>query len=253
MINKKKGMYDCYAIVWWIMIPKVIHYCWFGGKKMPWDARKCISSWKKYCPDYEIIQWDESNFNIECHDFVKDAYAAKQWAFVSDYARLKIMYENGGIYLDTDVELLKSLDSLLCNECYIGIAQNGNISTGLGFGAVRHHETVLMMLKQYDGLSFDIENRITCPMLNTSLFYQNGYIYEDKHQVVLNVNLFPAKYFDPIAAGSSTNLLCDESFSIHNYSASWCGGSRRLKRKIIMFLGAQRVNRIKRILRFKNR
>ena len=97
------------------MIPKVIHYCWFGGKPLPKDVLDCIASWKKYCPEYEIRQWNETNFDLDCHPFVRSAYNAKAWAFVSDYARLKIVFDNGGIYFDTDVELLKNIDFLLSN------------------------------------------------------------------------------------------------------------------------------------------
>ena len=102
------------------MIPKIIHYCWFGrGEKTP-SMLKCIESWKRFCPDYEIKEWNEDNFDVECIPFVKAAYDAKKWAFVSDYARLRIIWEKGGIYLDTDVELLKSLDDLLVLDAYMG-------------------------------------------------------------------------------------------------------------------------------------
>ena len=90
------------------MIPKIIHYCWFGGKELPIEVKKCIASWRKMCPDYEIIRWNESNFDVGQHPFVREAYKAKVWAFVSDYARLKVVYDNGGIYLDTDVETLRN-------------------------------------------------------------------------------------------------------------------------------------------------
>ena len=234
------------------MIPKVINYCWFGGKDLPWDAKRCINTWKKYCKDYVIKEWNESNFDVNCHPFISEAYKAKQWAFVSDYARLKIIYENGGIYLDTDVELRKSLDPLLEHKCYMGIAQNGNISSGLGFGAIKHHETVLRMLKQYDELQFDINNIITCPVLNTSLFKEYGYMHKDEKQVILDVILYPARYFDPIRPGVNTNLICADTFSIHNYSASWCGTSSRLRRKIITLIGAERFNKIRNLLKNKD-
>ena len=113
------------------MIPKVIHYCWFGGNPLPKDVKKCIKSWKKYAPDYEIIEWNEYNFDINCHPFVKTAYEAKAWAFVSDFARLKVIYDNGGIYFDTDVELVKNPDFLLENQCYIGVQQSGHLCNGL--------------------------------------------------------------------------------------------------------------------------
>ena len=118
------------------MIPKVIHYCWFGGNPLPPDARRCIASWKKHCPDYEIRQWNETNFDISAHPFMRAAWEAKAWAFVSDYARLQVVYTHGGIYLDTDVELKQSLDGLLAHSCYVGLQQVGPlVATGLGFGA----------------------------------------------------------------------------------------------------------------------
>ena len=101
------------------MIPKVIHYCWFGNNPLPFEVKKCIDSWKKICPDYEIKRWDETNFDVYQNDFIKSAYGSKAWAFVSDYARLKIVYDEGGIYLDTDVELKKSLDELRKNEGFL--------------------------------------------------------------------------------------------------------------------------------------
>ena len=132
------------------MIPKIINYCWFGGNELPKETQKCIASWKKYCPDYQIIEWNESNFDIHCHPFVESAYNSKAWAFVSDYARLKVIYDNGGIYLDTDVRILKNLDFLLQNEMYIGIQQQGEYcNTGLGFGAYKHHPIVKQMMEKY--------------------------------------------------------------------------------------------------------
>ena len=99
------------------MIPKVIHYCWFGGNPLPNIAVKCINSWKKYFPDYEIIEWNESNFDLFSCDYCREAYDAKKWAFVSDYARFKILYEHGGVYFDTDVEVIKSMDDIYTERC----------------------------------------------------------------------------------------------------------------------------------------
>lgn len=103
------------------MIPKIIHYCWFGGNPLPELAVKCIESWKKYCPDYEIKRWDESNFDLNCCDYVKEAYQAKKWAFVSDYARFKVLYDDGGLYFDTDVELIKPIDDILARGPFMGV------------------------------------------------------------------------------------------------------------------------------------
>ena len=115
-----------------VKIPKVIHYCWFGGGQMPAIHQKYIRSWKKYCPDYEIVRWDESNFDIHENCYAEEAYQCGKWAFVSDYARLKIIYDHGGIYLDTDVELLKPLDPLLEYEGFMGFQNDALVSSGLG-------------------------------------------------------------------------------------------------------------------------
>ena len=152
------------------MLPKKIHYCWFGGNELPDLAIKCIESWKQYCPDYEIIEWNETNFDLECCDFVKEAYKAKKWAFVSDYARLKVVYDNGGIYLDTDVELVKPLDILLQEKCYFGEETTGYVNTGLGFGAEKHNPTIDLLLKEYCNKHFTNDdgsyNMDPCPIIN---------------------------------------------------------------------------------------
>ena len=100
------------------MIPKVIHYCWFGGNPLPDEAKRCIDSWKKYCPDYKIIEWNESNYDVNSNEYMKAAYNEKKWAFVSDYARVDVVYRYGGIYMDTDVELIKPLDKFLYQSPY---------------------------------------------------------------------------------------------------------------------------------------
>lgn len=232
------------------MIPKKIHYCWFGGNPLPNDVKKCIESWKKYCPDYEIIRWDESNFDINCNSFIKDAYAVKAWAFVSDYARLKIVYENGGIYLDTDVELLKSLDDLLVNKCYFAVQQSDYLAnTGLGFGALKGSEIVKKMLDEYDDLEFDNGNReqLSCPIVNNITLEKYGFkksddiIYLDDGNVII----YPPKYFDPIAPGNSKNLMCECTYSIHHYTATWTNKGNRLKRKIMNMVGQDRINKLK--------
>ncbi len=230
------------------MIDKKIHYCWFGGKKLPKDVKKCIKSWKKQCPDYEIIRWNETNFDINCCDFVKEAYKNKAWAFVSDYARLKIIYDNGGIYLDTDVELLKNLDFLLKNDFFIGTQQVEKLyNTGLGFGAIKNNYVVKEMLGEYENLSFDIMKKesIACPYLNSIALKRVGFSSVDKVQKINNCVVYPPKYFDPLSPGISTNLLCDETISIHHYSASWTKYGNRLKRKLINIIGQDKINNLK--------
>lgn len=238
-------------------IPKVIHYCWFGKNPIPKSLKKCIKSWEKYCPDYEIKQWNEENFDINCNEFVREAYENKAWAFVSDYARLWIIYNNGGIYLDTDVEIVKNIDELLKYDCYLAEQQYANnVATGLGFGAQKHNQTIKLMLEEYENLKFDIDkkNEIICPILNTraiekeyNYIYSNDIIYYEK----INTIIFPPKYFDPLAPGISEDLLCDETYSIHHYSATWTSKNNRLRRRIIQLIGQKNVNNLKKIIRNK--
>lgn len=234
------------------MIPKIIHYCWFGGNPLPMDVKQCIASWRKMCPDYEIKQWDESNFDVNSHPFMKAAYEAKAWAFVSDYARLKVVYDNGGIYLDTDVELLKNLDFLRKYQCYIGVQQSGHLcTTGLGFGATKSNPVVQQMLKKYDQITFSEEKKkeFACPYLNDAVLKELGYIYdEDKPMEINRTLILPPKYFDPIAPGNGMKILnCEDTVSIHHYSASWMGNMTKLKRKVIRIIGQKNINRIKKI------
>ena len=236
------------------MIPKIIHYCWFGRNPLPRDVKKCIASWKVKCPDYEIIQWNEDNFDININPFVKSAYDAKAWAFVSDYARLKVVYDYGGIYLDTDVELLKNLDFLLKYKCYIGVQQVEHLcSTGLGFGAVKSNPVVHDMLKMYEGLIFDNTHRqkIACPYLNDHVIHNQGYSYEPTCPIELNgLLVLPEKYMDPIAPGDGMeDLLCEETISIHHYSASWMGTRTKWRRKIIIMIGQRKINKLKQYLK----
>lgn len=234
------------------MIPKIIHYCWFGKNPLPHDVKKCIESWKKYCPEYEIKCWTEENYDIQKNQFLLEAYKNRAWAFVSDYARLDIIYTNGGIYLDTDVELIKSLDFLLNEQCYLGIQQKDNyINTGLGFGAEKDNKVIGILLSAYDELVFDksILNQLSCPILNTESLEKFGYIKENKYQTILNASIFPSIYFDPYASGTSQSLMCDKTVSIHHYSASWTKSSQRFKRKLVRIIGTKNINKIKNILR----
>lgn len=152
------------------MIPKIIHYCWFGGNKKPDIVIKCIESWKKFCPDWEIHEWNENNFDVLSVPYMKEAYDKKKWAFVSDVARLLIIYHLGGVYLDTDVELLDSIEAWLDNEAFYIFESNRNIATGLGFGAIRGHDSVKAMLNYYEETHFVINGKakmIPCPAGNT--------------------------------------------------------------------------------------
>ncbi|MBO4946818.1 MAG: exopolysaccharide biosynthesis protein, partial [Lachnospiraceae bacterium] len=149
------------------MIPKVIHYCWFGGNPKPEIIESCIASWRKFCPDWEIIEWNENNFDVRRYTFMSEAYDAGKWAFVSDVARLMIIYEYGGIYLDTDVELRMSLEQVSRFNAFFAYDNLVNINTGIGFGAVPEHPYIQAMLESYADQHFDAHHVVACPKLNT--------------------------------------------------------------------------------------
>lgn len=235
------------------MIPNIIHYCWFGGNKKPALFEKCYKSWEKFCPGYQIIEWNEENFDRNSNPFVQTAYESQAWAFVSDYARLKIVYENGGIYLDTDVELLKNLDFLRENGCFIGVQQARHLcTTGLGFGAVKSNSVVKQMLEQYEDLIFDetVKEGIVCPYLNNRVMEKMGYSYSENVERIGDTLVLPPRYLDPVAPGNTQkDLLCEESISIHHYMASWTPFRERVKRKLFLTIGQRNVNKVKKYIR----
>ena len=207
------------------MIPKIIHYCWFGGNPLPKLAQKCIKSWKKYCPDYEIIEWNESNFDISSAPlYVRQAYELKKWAFVTDYVRLKVVYENGGIYLDTDVELIKPLDSFLIYDSFFGF-EHKFIATGLGFGAIKNNGLLKNMMEDYNDIPFILNNglydNLPCPDRNSHVFLEYGFIINGKTQIIDNNAVFSAEYFCPRQWDDKTIKLTKNTYSIHHYTASW--------------------------------
>ena len=202
------------------------------------------------CPDYEIKRWDESNFDVWQHPFVASAYDAGAWAFVSDWVRLKVLYDNGGVYLDTDVKLLKPLDELLENQCYIGVQQSGRLcTTGLGFGATKASPVVQEMLAKYDGLVFEWgkSEKFACPHLNDEVAREHGYSGDGLGDVehFNGLTVYPSRYLDPIAPGESQNLMCGETVSVSLYANSWGSAADRFRRQLINLIGLERVELIK--------
>ena len=156
------------------MIPRKIHYCWFGRGEKPRLAQKCIASWKKYCPDYEIIEWNEDNFDVNRNAYTQMCYKEKKYAFLTDYLRLLIVEEHGGIYFDTDVEAVRSFDELLDNPAFFGFENDRFVNTGEGFGAEPHNPAVQQMLAEYDQLLDGQHGTIGCPRLNTDALLKLG-------------------------------------------------------------------------------
>lgn len=207
------------------MIPKKIHYCWFGGNEKPKKVKECIKSWYKFCPDYEIIEWNEDNFDIHCMSFVEQAYEAKKYAFVSDVARLIVVYEQGGIYMDTDVEVIKPLDDLLDNETFFGFENNTSVSSGLAFGSVAKADILRKHIAQYENISFINEdgsyNMKACPSYLAELMAKEGLELNGKEQIINGVHIYPAEYFNPYNNIIDKLVITDNTYLIHWYTNSW--------------------------------
>lgn len=209
------------------MVPKVIHYCWFGRNPKPELMQRCIKSWRKCCPDYEIVEWNEDNFDISQNNYAREAYEEKKWAFVTDYARLWIIYNHGGVYLDTDVELIKPLDSLLASPAFFGLEDSGYIATGLGFGAEKGNEVVFAMLKDYDGIHFRLADgsldKLPCPVRNTKAIkgLLNNGLHVNEITKAKSAWIYPPEYFCPLSADGANMRKTPNTYSIHWFSATW--------------------------------
>lgn len=225
------------------MIPKKIHYCWFGGKDLPSKAKKCIKSWRKYCPDYEIVLWNEDNFDVNVNRYVQEAYEMKKWAFITDYARLWIVYNQGGIYLDTDVELIKPLDSLLKYDAYFGIEATKNkcIATGLGFGAEKNAKIVKEIMDQYENINFKVGNgqydATPCPDRNTEIFEKYGYNHKDECCMIGGAMILSSEYLCPKSFKTGKINITEKTVSIHHFDGTWQPISTRLKTEIARMIG----------------
>ena len=229
-------------------IPKTIHYCWFGRGEMPSLSVKCIESWKKYCPDYNIVCWNEDNFDISSNRYAKEAYDAKKWAFVSDYVRLKVLYEEGGIYLDTDVELLKPIDDLIEDGGYMGFDDNGLISTGLGFACEKGNELVGMILKDYDDISFILPDGtydITpCPDRNSQIIRKCGMDMNIQDQFFMGIHMLPEDYLCPIKYYTGKKEITDNTYSIHHFCASWLSAKSKRTTFIKRLIGVKLYDKL---------
>lgn len=221
-------------------IPKVIHYCWFGKGELPNSSRKCIESWKKYCPDYEIIEWNEENFDINCNLYVKQAYEARKYAFVSDYVRLYALYNKGGIYMDTDVEVLKNLDVFLQDEAFSGFETLDTVPTGI-MGCIKGQRFFKKLLSYYDDNTFINENGeynlTTNVQTITKYCVDSGLKVNNKLQIIEGFKLYPKEYFCPKDHETGKITLGINSYTIHHFAGSWVPKSSKIKKKIIKILG----------------
>ena len=237
------------------MIPKIIHYCWFGGNPLPESAKKCIDSWKKYCPNYEIREWNETNYDLSSNHYMEEAYSRKIWGFVPDYARLDIVYQHGGIYMDVDVEVVRSMDELLNNAFYMGIEKSasGSISVnpGLGFGAEKHDPGIYKLMHEiYDNLSFINQdgtvNKTPSPIMNTEYLETLGFKREDREQTVEGIHIYQSECFCPKNFETAEIHCTDKTYSIHHFDASWYTSHEKkwhvMRQKLAQKIGFEKSN-----------
>ena len=207
-------------------IPKVIHYCWFGPDKLPRKAEKCIQSWKRFCPDYEIVQWDESNFDVDANEYTREACRAGKWALATDYIRLWVIYHYGGIYLDVDVELLTGLNDLLNCSGFISFEDDQQVNTGSGFGAAAGDPFVKRMLDAYTGLKYENAEAggiIPCPVRNTKALAAAGLLPNGLEQWLgdRSFHVLPRDYMNPLCYDSRKTFFTEHTVSVHHFNGSW--------------------------------
>lgn len=216
------------------MIPKTIHYCWFGRNPLPESARKCIASWRKFFPDYEIIEWNEDNFDVHAIPYTSQAYEARKYAFVSDYARFKILYEHGGIYFDTDVEVIRPFDDILARGAFMGFeidpktgdTSAGCVAPGLGLGVNPGLGLYKKLLQLYSTLQFinpdGSYNQKTIVRYTTELLSTSGLQNIAGIQEVEGIVIYPKEYFNPLDDSTGRLKITQNTHSIHWYSKTWC-------------------------------
>ena len=209
------------------MIPRIIHYCWFGGNPLPKSAQRCIASWRKFMPDCEIREWNEQNFDVNAHPYTRAAYAAGKYAFVSDFARYKILEEWGGIYFDTDVEAVAPISDLLQMGAFMGLedAQPPTVSSGLVMAVEAHHPVLQEMLDFYDAQAKEdstamLDTGIVVSGM-TEIFIRHGFVRENRYQEVAGVALYPSEYFDPMDNATGRIKQTPNTRTIHRYDRTW--------------------------------
>lgn len=220
------------------VIPKVIHYCWFGRNPIPERYRKWMDSWRKFCPDYEIKEWNEDNYDVTKNAYMYEAYQSKKWGFVPDYARLDLIYTYGGIYLDTDVELVQNLDDLLYQPGFAGFESEKSVALGLGFGAVAKLEEIEELRNMYNSLHFINSdgslNLTPSPVYQSDFLKKRGLRVNGEYQRVGNITVYPEKMFAGKSMYNRQTRLKPYTRSIHHYDASWLEEDERT------FLGCEK-------------
>jgi len=223
------------------MIPKIIHYCWFGKKEKPEKIKKCIKSWYQHLPDYQIIEWNEDNFNVFELKYTKDAYEAKKYAFVSDVARVKALYEMGGIYLDTDVMVYKSFNEILDKVCVLGFEMENYIATSF-MACEPRHSLMNEFYKLYLELPFYDKNGNILSGTNvtklTNMLTEKGLYRNNCYQVIDdNIHIYPQEYFSPYNYAWEYSEKTNKTICEHLFYVSWMSKKTRMKKRVKKIVG----------------
>lgn len=230
------------------MIPKVIHYCWFSRSELPPLAKKCIASWRSFLPDYEIKEWNEDNYDITKNAYMQAAYKEKKFGFVPDYIRSDLIYKYGGFYFDTDVEVIKPLDSLLQYKGVMGFESKEFVAGGLIVAGEKGMEIFKEMRDIYDSISFYNEdgslNLLPSPAYNTKVLLKHGLKKNGKLQEVAGITIFPTDYFCPKPSQFGKTIITENTLTIHHYAASWIGPKQRFANLLIRIFGKKLVMKL---------
>jgi mannosyltransferase OCH1-like enzyme len=222
------------------MIPPLIHYCWFGGNPLPEKAQKCITSWKKYFPGHEIREINETNYDVHKIPYTSETYGAKKYAFVSDYARFDTLYQYGGIYFDTDVEVIKSFDNIISAGPFLGMETAGRINPGLGCALSAGMPIVREILDQYGSLRYiqpdGSENNATIVDFATGIFSRHGFENKNVIQEITGVKVYPVEYFNPIDYDTHYLCITENTYSIHYGSATWVNKPQKISAAVHIWL-----------------
>ncbi|MEO3945379.1 glycosyltransferase [Gorillibacterium sp. CAU 1737] len=238
-------------------IPKIIHSCWFGRGEKPAKINMCQASWPKHLAGYTFLEWNEDNFDLSANRYVREAYEQGKYAFVSDFVRLQVLYTHGGIYMDTDVEVLKPLDSFLHHEAFSGFEDERHVPTGL-MAARPRHPWIKELLEDYDNRPFVLPDGTLDLTTNTKRItdhaLQHGFVPNGLYQELdQGVAFYPRTYFCPYDYINGANYLSDESFAIHHFAKSWLPPSVRRrsewKRRVARLLGPAAIARMRALLK----
>lgn len=228
-------------------IPKKIHYFWFGGKEISEKCKRYIETWKRFCPDYDIVRWDESNYDITKNQYMYEAYSVGKYGFVPDYARLDIIYNHGGIYLDTDIELCKNLDNLLCDNSFFSVDFEGCVNTGSGFGAIQYNPIISDMMRAYENEHFiDKDGNMNlkpCHHYQNPILKKAGFVITQRYQKIDGNVLYPCEVLAPISTYSGIERITEKTHSIHRAELSWISDSERAGRERFRNKVALRINK----------